>query len=130
MGGGDSITISAKIHTEGLLRVVRVCCIVPRSCSRRLVVGRWFVYEPFFLTKTRSRTTFQGPIDYKLYEAYGGGAGKAVSAVLNNSRATRMAIGIVAGVVVSTISDIPLSCPSLHAKTVVLDLNSACEHTW
>lgn len=62
------------------------------------------------LVNTRSRTTFQGPIDYKVYEAYGGGAGKAVSAVLNNSRATRMAIGLVAGVVVSIFSRLPLSC--------------------
>lgn len=46
---------------------------------------------------------FQGPIDYSLYEAYGGGAGKAVSAVLNNPRATQFAIGAVAAVVVSAV---------------------------
>lgn len=44
---------------------------------------------------------FQGPIDYKLYEAHGGGAGKAVSAVLNNARATRLAIAAVASIAVS-----------------------------
>lgn len=71
--------------------------------------------NPHFLVKTRMRTTFQGPIDYKLYEAYGGGAGKAVSAVLNNSRATRIAIGVVAGVVVSAVSDLPPS----HARAIV-----------
>lgn len=43
----------------------------------------------------------QGPIDYKLYEAYGGGLGKAVSAVLNNAGATRAALGVFAGIVVS-----------------------------
>lgn len=42
----------------------------------------------------------QGPIDYKLYEAYGGGVGKAVSAVLNNVGATRAALGVLAGIVV------------------------------
>lgn len=44
--------------------------------------------------------TVQGPIDYKLYEAYGGGVGKAVSAVLNNVGATRAALGVLAGIVV------------------------------
>lgn len=46
------------------------------------------------------RNSIQGPIDYALYEAYGGGAGKAVSAILNNSRATRVAIGVLATMVV------------------------------
>lgn len=45
----------------------------------------------------------QGPIDYKLYEAYGGGAGKAVSAVLNNVAATRAALGVLAGIMVSCV---------------------------
>lgn len=47
----------------------------------------------------------QGPIDYKLYEAYGGGVGKAVSAVLNNVGATRAALGVLAGIVVRHIKD-------------------------
>eukprot|EP00903_Cladosiphon_okamuranus_P005559 g5535.t1 len=62
--------------------------------------------------KWKNCPTCQGPIDYKLYEAYGGGAGKAVSAVLNNSRATRMAIGLVAGVVALIVS------PVVHAVMV------------
>eukprot|EP00752_Nemacystus_decipiens_P011033 g9802.t1 len=62
--------------------------------------------------KWKNCPTCQGPIDYKLYEAYGGGAGKAVSAVLNNSRATRMAIGFVAGVVALIVS------PVVHAIMV------------
>lgn len=47
--------------------------------------------------------SIQGPIDYTLYEAYGGGAGKAVSAVLNNARATRIAIGVLATMVVRAV---------------------------
>lgn len=49
------------------------------------------------------RNSIQGPIDYALYEAYGGGAGKAVSAILNNSRATRIAIGVLATMVVRAV---------------------------
>lgn len=49
------------------------------------------------------RNSNQGPIDYTLYEAYGGSAGKAISAVLNNARATRVAIGLLATMVVSAV---------------------------
>lgn len=53
------------------------------------------------LSPQHDRIMSQGPIDYKLYEAYGGGAGKAVSAVLNNPRGTQCAIGAIAAVAVS-----------------------------
>ncbi|CAM9885913.1 unnamed protein product [Ectocarpus sp. 12 AP-2014] len=63
-------------------------------------------------TKWKNCPTCQGPIDYALYEAYGGGAGKAVSAILNNSRATRVAIGALATMVLWLLS------PLLHVLIV------------
>ncbi|CAM9862592.1 unnamed protein product [Ectocarpus fasciculatus] len=63
-------------------------------------------------TKWKNCPTCQGPIDYTLYEAYGGGAGKAVSAVLNNARATRIAIGVLATMVLWLFS------PLLHVLIV------------
>ncbi|CBJ27241.1 conserved unknown protein [Ectocarpus siliculosus] len=62
--------------------------------------------------KWKNCPTCQGPIDYALYEAYGGGAGKAVSAILNNSRATRVAIGVLATMVLWLLS------PLLHVLIV------------
>lgn len=50
----------------------------------------------------------QGPIDYTLYEAYGGGMGKAVSAVLNNAIVTRVVLGALASIMVSCTA---LDCP-------------------
>lgn len=63
-------------------------------------------------TKWKHCPTCQGPIDYKLYEAYGGGVGKAVSAVLNNVGATRAALGVLAGIVFLVMS------PMLHVLMV------------
>ncbi|CAM9697441.1 unnamed protein product [Ectocarpus sp. 8 AP-2014] len=63
-------------------------------------------------TKWKNCPTCQGPIDYALYEAYGGGAGKTVSAILNNSRATRVAIGVLATMVLWLLS------PLLHVLIV------------
>ncbi|CAM9329251.1 unnamed protein product [Scytosiphon promiscuus] len=62
--------------------------------------------------KWKNCPTCQGPIDYKLYEAYGGGAGKAVSAVLNNPRGTQFAISAVAAIALWVVS------PLLHALVV------------
>ncbi|CAM9227215.1 unnamed protein product [Hapterophycus canaliculatus] len=62
--------------------------------------------------KWKNCPTCQGPIDYKLYEAYGGGVGKAVSAVLNNPRGTRYAIGALATLALWIVS------PLLHALVV------------
>ncbi|CAM9110709.1 unnamed protein product [Ectocarpus sp. 4 AP-2014] len=61
-------------------------------------------------TKWKNCPTCQGPIDYALYEAYGGGAGKAVSAILNNSRATRVAIGVLATMVVRVVVVGTIAC--------------------
>eukprot|EP00904_Undaria_pinnatifida_P013179 jgi/Undpi1/8992/HiC_scaffold_26.g11453.m1 len=62
--------------------------------------------------KWKNCPTCQGPIDYKLYEAYGGGVGKAVTAVLNNVGATRAAIGVLAGIALLVMS------PVLHVLMV------------
>lgn len=66
----------------------------------RTVVRLFRVSRPTHISTCVISYVVQGPIDYKLYEAYGGGVGKAVTAVLNNVGATRAAIGVLAGIAV------------------------------